>query len=121
MRDIISPVKSLPQTTTRPILPKSTGGVKCVNVQLGQEGWTRHQENGAKPPLKARPGWSVRRKRRRAGLTTPSAPLRNGIFFLMAQPPLLFQEGNTLARLRGLVMAVEESLLDVGAKFLHDI
>jgi len=28
-------------------------------------------------------------------LTTPSAPLRNGIFFLMAQPPLLSQEGNT--------------------------
>src|SRR6267142_5156592 len=64
---------------------------------LGQEGWTRHQENAAKPRLKARTGWSVRRKRRRAGLTTPSAPLRNGIFFLMAQPPLLFQEGNTLA------------------------
>src|SRR2546426_4260436 len=72
------------------------GGTEGVPL-LGQEGWTRHQENAAKPPLKARPGWSVRRKRRRAGLTTPSAPLRNGIFFLMAQPPLLFQEGNTLA------------------------
>src|SRR2546426_9392500 len=29
--------------------------------------------------------------------TTPSAPLRNGTFFLLAQPPLLFQEGNSLA------------------------
>src|SRR5882724_13200538 len=29
--------------------------------------------------------------------TTPSAPLRKGSFFLLAQPPLLFQEGNTLA------------------------
>src|SRR5215471_15272168 len=26
--------------------------------------------------------------------TTPSAPLRNGIFLLMAQPPLLEKEGN---------------------------
>src|SRR6266850_1048003 len=64
---------------------------------LGQEGWTRPQD-AAKPPLKARPGWSVRRKRRRAGLTTPSAPLRLlRVFFLMPQPPLLSQEGNTLA------------------------
>src|SRR6266478_810756 len=73
------------------------GGTEGVPL-LGQEGWTRHQENAAKPPLKARPGWSVRRKRRRAGLTTPSAPLRSlRVFFLMAQPPLLSQEGNTLA------------------------
>src|SRR5215471_14993922 len=27
-------------------------------------------------------------------LTTPSAPLRNGIFLLVAQPPLLGKEGN---------------------------
>src|SRR2546422_1120532 len=67
------------------------GGTEGVPL-LGQEGWTRHQENAAKPPLKARPGWSVRRKRRRAGLTTPSAPLRLlRVFFLMAQPPLLSQ------------------------------
>src|SRR6266481_9620052 len=73
------------------------GGTEGVPL-LGQEGWTRHQENAAKPPLKARPGWSVRRKRRRAGLTTPSAPFRSlRVFFLMAQPPLLSQEGNTLA------------------------
>src|SRR6266850_3638153 len=73
------------------------GGTEGVPL-LGQEGWTRHQENAAKPPLKARPGWSVRRKRRRAGLTTPSAPLRSlRVFFLMAQPLLLSQEGNTLA------------------------
>src|SRR5438445_8718336 len=63
---------------------------------LEQEGWTRDQKNAAKPPLKARPGWSVRRNISRER-PPPSAPLRNGIFFLMAQPPLLFQEGNTLA------------------------
>src|SRR6266850_985378 len=32
------------------------------------------------------------------GSRTPSAPLRNGIVCLMAQPPLLSEEGNTLAR-----------------------
>jgi hypothetical protein len=37
--------------------------------------WTHHQEEGP-VPIWVRPGWSVRRKRRRAGLTTPSAPLR---------------------------------------------
>src|SRR5213593_5265467 len=69
------------------------GGTEGVPL-LGQEGWTRHQENAAKPPLKARPGWSVRRKRGRAGLTTPSAPLRLlRVFLLVAQPPLLSQEG----------------------------
>src|SRR5262245_30851767 len=26
---------------------------------LAKEGWPRHQENGAKPPLKERPGWFV--------------------------------------------------------------
>jgi len=42
-----------------------------------------------------RPGWSVRRKRGRAGLTTPSAPLRwLRCFLLLAQPPLLAEEGN---------------------------
>ena len=31
-------------------------------------------------------------------MTTPSAPLRRlRAFFLLAQPPLLFQEGNTLS------------------------
>src|SRR6058998_3736177 len=31
-------------------------------------------------------------------MTTPSAPLRRlRVFFLLAQPPLLFQEGNTLS------------------------
>src|SRR2546426_8699077 len=74
------------QKHNRGYSPPGTGGVDA------------HQEDGAKPPLKARPGWSVRRKRGRAGLTTPSAPLRLlRVFFLMAQPPLLSQEGNTLA------------------------
>jgi len=31
-------------------------------------------------------------------MTTPSAPLRRlRVFFLLAQPPLLFQEGNTMS------------------------
>src|SRR2546422_10447810 len=82
------------------------GGTEGVPL-LGQEGWTRHQEDAAKPPLKARPGWSLRRKRRRAGLTTPSAPLRLlRVFFLMAQPPLLSQEGNTLACRTSLTLTI---------------
>src|SRR6267142_7201879 len=90
------------------VTPKTERGISRNQIcQIGsgegiplleQEGWTRHQKDAAKPPLKAWPGWSVRRKRRRASPTTPSAPLRKGIFFLMAQPPLLSQEGNTLAR-----------------------
>src|SRR5207247_3672609 len=31
-----------------------------------------------------------------AELTTPSAPFRNGTILLMARPPLLCEEGNTL-------------------------
>src|SRR5215467_8259228 len=70
---------------------------------LIQEGWTRHQEEVAKPPLTERTGWSgmeplLRNLFRNASAnpTTPSAPLRwLRIFFLMAQPPLLYQEGNS--------------------------
>src|SRR5215471_6595030 len=69
---------------------------------LIQEGWTRHQEEVAKPPLTERTGWSrmeplLRNAFRNTAAipTTPSAPLRwLRIFFLMAQPPLLYQEGN---------------------------
>ena len=56
---------------------------------LAEEGWRDSLiEAGA-------PGWSVRRNRWDAGLTTPSAPLRwlRGIL-LVAQPPLLCEEGN---------------------------
>src|SRR5438105_1856495 len=48
-------------------------------------------------------GWSVRRNvsecifKTFAELTTPSAPFRNGIIFLVARPPLLQKEGNKLA------------------------
>src|SRR5215475_12865311 len=70
---------------------------------LIQEGWTRHQEEAAKPPLTERTGWSrmepfLRNAFRNASAirTTPSAPLRClRIFLLMAQPPLLYQEGNS--------------------------
>src|SRR5215471_17396740 len=68
-----------------------------------QEGWTRHQEEVAKPPLTERTGWSgmetsLKKAFRNTSAipTTPSAPLRSlRIFFLMAQPPLLYQEGNS--------------------------
>src|SRR5215831_18367896 len=78
-----------------------------MNVRLAiplliQEGWTRHQEEVAKPPSTERTGWSKMEPLLRnafrntsASLTTPSAPLRwLRIFFLMAQPPLLYQEGS---------------------------
>jgi len=51
--------------------------------------------------MKAQTGWSVPDNvttRTFTIMTTPSAPLRRlRAFFLMAQPPLLFQEGNTLS------------------------
>src|SRR5215475_4264910 len=78
-----------------------------MNVRLAipllcQEGLTRHQEEVAKPPLMERTGWSrmeplLRNAFRNTSAipTTPSAPLRwLRIFFLMAQPPLLYQEGS---------------------------
>src|SRR5881396_807044 len=71
--------------------------------------WRRHAQperllSGAGPPFPSsqrrggrRPGWSVRRNRGFAGLTTPSAPLRwLRSIFLVAHPPLLCEEGNTL-------------------------
>src|SRR5437667_11444990 len=42
-----------------------------------EEGWTRHQENGAKPPLMERTGWSIS-ENVWSKATTPSAPLWNG-------------------------------------------
>jgi hypothetical protein len=69
---------------------------------LEQEGWTRHQENAAKPPLRGRGGqlWRILQKCLRNISSTTDHPGRaasEAVFFLMAQPPLLFQEGNTLA------------------------
>src|SRR6266566_4731030 len=95
---------------------------------LPEEGWTRHQENIAKPPLKERTGWSLTShisecvlnmacERPRflmaapyclmfraialtlraglRGLRPPSAPLRRlRNIFLVAQPPLLWEEGS---------------------------
>src|SRR5215469_12324328 len=79
-----------------------------------QEGWTRHQDEVAKPPLTERTGakrepdrakheWWSRMEpflknafRNTSSIpTTPSAPLRRlRIFLSMAQPPLLYQEGS---------------------------
>jgi hypothetical protein len=64
---------------------------------LGQEGWTRHQKMPRSLLWKARPGWSDA-ENIASRPTTPSAlhkVLRE--IFLVAQPPLLSQEGNTLA------------------------
>ena len=51
--------------------------------------------------MKAQTGWSFPDNVTRSTfsiMTTPSAPLRRlRAFFLLAQPPLLFQEGNTLS------------------------
>ena len=51
--------------------------------------------------MKAQTGWSVLDNVSTSTytiMTTPSAPLRRlRAFFLLAQPPLLFQEGNTLS------------------------
>src|SRR2546422_10789288 len=68
---------------------------------LGEEGWLRHQEDAAKPPYKGADGVVVPDNFTPSTftiMTTPSAPLRRlRAFFLLAQPPLLFQEGNTLS------------------------
>src|SRR6266403_1690851 len=51
--------------------------------------------------MKAQTGWSVPDNVTTSTftiMTTPSAPLRRlRVFFLLAQPPLLFQEGNALS------------------------
>jgi len=52
----------------------------------------RGQLNAAKPPFSAQTGWSVRRKSSVfAGLTTPSAPLKEAsrhLVYVAATPPL---------------------------------
>ena len=64
----------------------------CEKYLYGSEGGAGHDRPY---PYREAPGWSVRLKTF-AELTTPSAPprwLRS--FLLMAQPPLLFKEGNS--------------------------
>jgi hypothetical protein len=78
-----------------------------MNVSAPLPSWHRRggrdiKRKVAKPPLTERTGWSrmgplVKRAFRNTSAipTTPSAPLRwLRIFLLMAQPPLLYQEGN---------------------------
>src|SRR5262245_33554232 len=38
-----------------------------------EEGWTRHQEDGAKPPLTERTGWSITAKLFRSKAATPAS------------------------------------------------
>src|SRR5437773_4695968 len=67
---------------------------------LAEEGWRDSLIEAGAPgakrePVRAKPRLMVSSAKRCAGLTTPSAPLRwlRGIL-LMAQPPLLCEEGN---------------------------
>src|SRR5215475_8246876 len=70
---------------------------------LIQEGWTRHQKEVAKPPLTERTGWSGMEPLLKMHSETlrqyqPPRLRRCGgfaSFFLMAQPPLLCQEGSS--------------------------
>src|SRR5256884_6235380 len=67
-----------------------------------EEGWTRHQKNGAKPPLMERTGWSLTRQVSECVLKhgfvsdhpVCGATVGFASFFLMPQPPLLVEEGN---------------------------
>jgi len=87
---------------------KTTVGGGVMNVKqalypsFAMEGWTRHEENIAKPPLMERTGWlfqattdSPRTVRLIGGLKQPPRlrQLRNGTIFLYAQPPLLREGG----------------------------
>src|SRR2546427_1604838 len=89
-------------TAEKPALIEGVNELPGQGVPLlGEEGWLRHQEDAAKPPYEAQTGWSVPDNVTTSTftiMTTPSAPLRRlRAFFLLAQPPLLFQEGNTLS------------------------
>ena len=78
----------------------------CEKYLYGSEGGAGHdrpypylrpQEKTASEA--AQTGWSDRRATVFAELTTPSAPFQRRLrgIFLMARPPLLSQEGSTLA------------------------
>jgi len=72
---------------------------------FAKKGWTRPKEDAAKHPLWSGRGscfklpliYPNRLDKRLLETTTPSAPLRNGAIFLMAQPPLLRKGGDYLA------------------------
>jgi hypothetical protein len=67
---------------------------ECRHIPLlGQEGWPCHQEISPKASVDWHGGGG------QSSLTTPSAPPKVASqHFLNAQPPLLFEEGNTLRR-----------------------
>src|SRR5262245_43402264 len=73
----------------------------------GQEGWTRHQENVAKPPLMERTWWLFKLKPDQPPRLRHQRRLR--AFFLLAQPPLLDRRGEGLLLL--LVGLLSSSLL----------
>ena len=88
----------------RRLLPHGTVAARCQWSKvpsLAKEGWTRHQENAAKPPLMERTGWFVQRPII-GGFNEPPRlrPIRKlRAIFLRAQPPLLCQGGDSAALL----------------------
>ena len=66
---------------------------------LGKEGWTRHQENAAKPPLKGADGVVSSETFVRSDHPVCADSVAD--IFLMAQPPLLSEEGNPLRITKG--------------------
>src|SRR5262249_36530500 len=79
--------------------------VARIFPSFAKEGWTRPKEKCREAPLKGADGVVVSscRLSRSDGFdkrwletTTPSAPLRKGAVFFMAQPPLLCEGGECL-------------------------
>ena len=77
---------------------------ESVFPSFAKEGCTRPKENAAKHPLVGADGVVISSYRlfipkgfdnRWLETTTPSAPLRNGAIFFMAQPPLLSEGGES--------------------------
>src|SRR5213078_1399690 len=76
-------------------------GWRDSSIEAGAPGWreararAKRKRDSAQPQEKPEASREARPNAGDAGLTTPSAPLRRlRDFFLMAQPPLLCEEGN---------------------------
>src|SRR5262245_51214965 len=87
------------------VLPNVSG---APLPSLAKEGWTRHKENVAKPPLKERTGWFVQQPII-GGLNQPPRlrQLRNGAVLFMAQPPLLIQGGEFMRPQKSFVHRID--------------
>src|SRR2546426_4517332 len=70
--------------------PPRRGGVAAPSRKCCEASLMKAQTGGSVPDNVSTSTCTI--------MTTPSAPLRRlRAFFLLAQPPLLFQEGNTLS------------------------